>query len=174
MPDQQINVQENMSNQPITMEDLKTKVKENNFQYEDLKNYFNQKRKEEKEFLSLLEWACQLKKDDKNLQALLRICSLENVSDLMEDLKRLGYGIQQSLGDDFEKMGYRILEQVRAGKRSDAMHSIARIFIANKRNLPDALVQAFKPYYEVEIFKCLLYAFLSAAIKPKEKQQKEE
>ena len=169
MADQQINVQQNMSNQPITMEDLKTKVKENNFQYEDLKNYFNQKRKEEKEFLSLLEWACQLKKDDKDLQNLLRICSLESVSDLMEDLKRLGYGIQQSLGNAFESMGYRILEQVRAGKRSDAMHSITRIFIANKQNLPDVLVQAFKPCYDIEIFKCLLYAFLSTAIKP-EKQ----
>ena len=173
MQDQQNSSNEHSKN-TITLEDLTNKIQNNNFTAEDFETFYKQKKDDDRKFLSLLEWAGQLKKDDKEFYTLLRRCALEHVSDLMEDLKRLGYGIQQSLGDDFEKMGYRILEQIRAGKRSDAMHSITRIFIANKRNLPDALVQAFKPYYDVETFKCLLYAFLSAAIKPKEKQQKEE
>lgn len=173
MLDQQTNVKENISNQPITLDILKSEIQKNNFNFENFEEFYRQKREEKTAFLSLLEWACQLKKDDKDLQKLLRRCALENVSDLMEDLKRLGYGIQKELGEDFEKMGYRILEQVRAGKRSDAMHSITRIFIANKRNLPDVLIQAFKPYYDVETFQCLLYSFLSAAIKPKERQKEE-
>ncbi|QJR22302.1 hypothetical protein BREVNS_1552 [Brevinematales bacterium NS] len=112
----------------ITLEDLKGEVKQNNFPYEYFEKYYKQKRNSEKEYLSLLEWACQLKKDDKNLQKLLRKCALESVSDLMEELKNLGYGVQKELGEDFSKMGYRLLEQVRAGKRSDVMYGISRIF----------------------------------------------
>ncbi|MEJ5284998.1 MAG: hypothetical protein WHS77_08125 [Brevinematales bacterium] len=158
----------------ITLEELKEKVKQNNFfQYEDFENYYKQKRNSEKEYLSLLEWACQLKKDDKNLQKLLRKCALGSVSDLMEDLKNLGYGVQKDLGEDFAKMGYRLLEQVRAGKRSDVMYGISRIFISHQRNVSSVLNEAFKPYYDIETFKCLLYAFLSAAIKPEKKQEEE-
>lgn len=153
---------------------LKEKVKGNNFSSEDFDNFYKNLKEINKEFLSLLEWADNLKKDDKNLQKLLRKFSLESVSDLMEELKNLGYGVQKDLGEDFAKMGYRLLEQVRAGKRSDVMYGISRIFITHQRNLPDILNEAFKPYYDIETFKCLLYAFLSAAIKPEKKSQEEE
>lgn len=165
--------QNDQNQKAIFFEELKNKVKNNNFQYEDFENYYKQMRESEKEFLSLLEWACQSKRDDKNLQRLLRRSSLESVSNLMEDLKNLGYGVQKDLGEDFSKMGYRLLEQVRAGKRSDVMYGISRIFITHQRNLPDTLNEAFKPHYDIETFKCLLYAFLSTAIKPEKKQEEE-
>ncbi|NPV38764.1 hypothetical protein [Treponema sp. J25] len=165
--------QNDKNQKAISLEELKEKVRNNNFQYEDFENYYKQMREKEKEFLSLLEWVCQSKRDDKNLQRLLQRSSLESVSNLMEDLKNLGYGVQKDLGEDFAKMGYRLLEQVRAGKTSDVMYGISRIFITHQRNLPDILNEAFKPYYDVETFKCLLYAFLSAAIKPERKSKQE-
>lgn len=158
----------------ISLNDLKEKVKNDNFTYEDFEKYYYQKKEQDKEFLSLLEWASQLKKDDKDLLNLLRKCALDNVSDLIVDLKSLGYGIQNELGEDFEKMGYRLLEQIRAGKRSDVMYGITRIFISHKKNVPDTLIEAFKPYYDIETFKCLLYTFLSAAIKSEIEIEKEE
>lgn len=152
---------------------LREKVKNNNFQFEDFEICYKNMRENEKIFLSLLEQACKLRGDDYNLQQLLRKVALESVSNLMEELKKVGYGVQNVLGDDFAKMGYKLLEQVRAGKRADVMYGISRIFVSNQRNLPDVLIEAFKPYYDIETFKCLLYAFLSSAIKP-QKVEKED
>lgn len=168
MPEEQTN-----QTKEISLNDLKEKVKNGNFTLDDLQNYYKQEREKTKEFLSLLEWASQLKKDEKDFQRLLRKLSLDSVSDLMEDLKSLGYGIQKDLGENFEKSGYRLLEQVRAGKKSDVMYGITRIFITNQKNIPDALIEAFKPYYDDETFKCLLYAFLGAVVKPKNNREEE-
>ncbi|HOQ12542.1 MAG TPA: hypothetical protein PK104_09285 [Spirochaetota bacterium] len=155
------------------LNDLKAQLKGSNVSYEAFSKCYNKIEDLRKEYLSLLEWAHQLNRDDKNLHSLLRKCALDSVSNLMEDLKRLGYGVQKDLGEDFSKMGYRLLEQVRAGKRSDVMYGISRIFITHQRNLPDALNEAFKPYYDIETFKCLMYAFLSAAIKSEKRQEEE-
>lgn len=158
----------------ISLDELENKIKNGEFSFNDFNNYWKQKQQVDKRFLSLLEYAVKQKPDDKNLDQLLRKCTLASISDLMEKLKRLGYSVRKDLGEDFQKMGYRLLEQVRAGKRSDVMYGISRIFISHQRNLPDSLIEAFKPYYDIETFKCLMYSFLSAAIKPKEKNIEEE
>lgn len=161
-------------NNKITLESLEKRLRENNFTYDDFKNFYEKLKKEEKEFLSLLEWAYQLKPEDKDLNELMRKAGLENISNIMEELKNLGYGVQKELGEDFEKQGYRLLEQTRAGKRSDVMYGITRIFMTHQRNLPKVLNEAFKAYYDVETFKCFMYAFLGSAIKPKENKTTEE
>ena len=140
MPEEQI--------KEINLNDLKEKLKNGNFTYDDFQNYYKQERDKQKEFLAILEWASQLKNQDKELQRLCRKVAISNASDLMEDLKNLGYGIQKELGEYFEKAGYRLLEQVRAGKRSDVFYGITRIFMSNKKNVPDAINEAFKPHYD--------------------------
>lgn len=162
---------EELINLKEKLNELKSKVKNNDFTLNDFKNFKEELKKINNEFFSLTEWAASVKKDDKEFQNLLRQYSLGNVSDLMDDIKRYGYVIQNDLGEDFAKVGYRLLEQIRTGKRSDVMYGISRIFITHQRNLRDCLVEAFKPYYDDETFKCLLYAFLSAAIKPEKKQE---
>lgn len=153
--------------------ELQEKVKNNSFEAKTFEDFYKKKREMDKEFLSLLDYATKQKPDDKDLQSLLRKCALGSISDLMEELKNLGYGVQKDLGEDFQKMGYRLLEQTRAGKRSDVMYGISRIFISHQRNLPASLNEAFKPYYDIEAFKCLIYSFLNAAIKPKENKEEE-
>jgi len=54
----------------ITLEELKQKLKENKINSDEFKNYWQQKQEKDKEFLSLLEWACELNKDDKYLKNL--------------------------------------------------------------------------------------------------------
>lgn len=161
-------------NNTITLESLKEKVKNKNFSYDDFKKIYENLKNEEKEFLSLLEWVCKLKPENKDLSKLMRKAGLENISNIMEELKNLGYGVQKELGEDFEKQGYKLLEQTRAGKRSEVMYGITRIFITHQQKLPEILNEAFKPYYDIETFKCFMYAFLGSAIKPKQNQKEEE
>lgn len=158
-------------NSTITLEKFKEKVKNENFSYDDFKHIYDQMKDTRKEFISLLECACKIKKDDKDLNNLLRKVGLDSISEIMEELKNLGFGIQKDLGEDFQKQGYRLLEQTRAGKRNDVMYGITRIFMVHQRNLPEVLNEAFKPYYDIETFQCFMYAFLGTAIKPKEKEQ---
>ncbi len=156
------------------LQDLKSKLQSNEFKAEDFEGYYKKKKETDKEFLSLLEWACDIKKDDKKLQNLLRKFSADRVSDLMEDLNSLGHAIKkekEDIGEEFRKSGYRLLEQTRAGKKSDVFYGIARIFISQNQNVPDKIIEAFKSYYDVETFKSLMYAFLSSVIKPKEKTE---
>jgi len=150
------------------LEDLKSKLKEKNVEVKEFEEYYKKSREMDREFLSLLEWACDIKKDDKKLHALLRRFSVEKVSHLMDDLRRLGYAIQKDLGENFRKSGYRLLEQIRAGQKNEVFYGISRIFISHNRNVPDAIHEAFKPYYDNETFQCLMYTFLSSAIEKTE------
>jgi len=154
-----------------TINELKEKVKSGNFTAEDFEKCQKQKENEEKEYLSLLEWAGQLKNEDKDLEKLLKINGSKRASDILEDIRSLGFAVQKELGDAFEKSGYRLLEQTRAGKRSEAMYGITRIFMSFGKKLPDILHEAFKPYYSEELFKCFIYAFLGAVIPENAKSQ---
>jgi len=161
----------------VTLDELKEELKKNSI--DDLKSFKNlfsqfykQLQQDQKDFIKYLEWAYEKSGRDNDIKNILEDITGKNASELIDSLKRLGYAIQKDLGEEFEKAGYRLLEQTRAGKRSDVMYGITRIFFAKKRNLPDALNEAFKPYYSDELFKCFMFTFLSSAIKPKE--QKEE
>jgi len=135
--------------------------------------FYKQLQKEQKDFVKYLEWAYEKSGRDKEIGNILSEIAGRNASDLIESLKKLGYAVQKSLGEDFEKSGFKLLEQVRAGKRSDVMYGITRIFLANRQNVPDILNEAFKPYYPDELFKCFMFTFISAAIKPKENNKGE-
>lgn len=162
----------------VTFDKLKEELKKNSI--DDLKSFKNlfsqfykQFQQDQKDFIKYLELAYEKSGRDKDVGKMLSEMSGKNASDLMESLKKLGYAVQKSLGEDFEKAGYRLMEQTRAGKRSDVMYGITRIFMANRQNLPDILNEAFKPYYSDELFKCFMFTFLSSAIKPKENKEEE-
>lgn len=70
-------------------------------------------------------------------------------------------------------MGYRLLEQTRAGKRDDVYYGFLRIFVAAKESFPLDLVEAFKPYYSDEIFKVFIFTFLSGIIGEEQNFNKE-
>jgi len=162
----------------ITLDQLKEELKKDKIdnleKFKELfKEFYKQLQKEQKDFIKCLEWAYEKSGRDEEIGNILAEIAGRNASDLIESLKRLGYAVQKSLGEDFEKAGFRLLEQVRAGKRSDVMYGITRIFLANRQNLPDILNEAFKPYYSDELFKCFMFTFLSSVIKPKENNKEE-
>ena len=135
----------------------------------DFKEYFENLNKKQKKLQSLLEYATEMKKDQKEFEALYKTIAGKNASDMVDKLTKLGYGLKKELGGAFESMGYRLLEQARAGKREDVYYGILRIFVASKIKFPDDLVEAFKPVYSDEMFKVFIFSFLSGII-GKEKQ----
>lgn len=130
----------------------------------DFENYFEELNKKYDEFQRLIEYASELKKDEKKFENLYKQVARRNASNLVESLTHKGRAFKKELGDAFENMGYRLLEQTRAGKRDDVYYGILRIFVANKRKFPDELVEAFKPIYSDEIFKVFIFSFLSGII----------
>lgn len=130
----------------------------------DFESYFDELNKKYDEFQKLIEYAFELKKDEKGFENLYKRVIGRNASGLVDNLTRKGYALKKELGDAFENMGYRLLEQARAGKRDDVYYSILRIFVANKRKFPDDLVEAFKPIYSEEMFKVFIFSFLSGII----------
>lgn len=137
--------------------------------FKDFQDYYNELNQKYNEFQKLLEYASELKKDEQKFENIYKEVAGRNASDLVDKLSRKGHALKKELGDAFENMGYRLLEQTRAGKRDDVYYGILRIFVANKRKFPDELVEAFKPIYTDEMFKVFIFSFLSGVI-GKEKQ----
>lgn len=122
----------------------------------------------------LLQWASEQHRSEKEFRNLYRQIVNWNASELIESLKRTGLVFKQDrdLKDAFDRQGYRLLELVRTGARDDVFHAILRIFVSAKKKLPDHLVEAFKPIYSDELFKVLLFSFLSGIL-GKEQEDKQ-
>jgi len=155
--------------------ELKDKLLNGNYTIEDFKNYYKKIENELNEFLSLLEEAYEINKDIDYLNFLKNLKG-EKVSDLMDRLKKFGYAIRknQFINEAFKNMGYRLLEQARAGKRDEVFYGFLRIFISSKENFPLILIEAFKPHYSEEIFKILIFSFLSGIIGQEEQISNKE
>lgn len=137
----------------------------------DVKGLYELKEELDDAFLSFLDYLrCNEESSNEDIRQIYSRVSRESISSILQKLTRKGYELRGELGEDFGKMAYRILEQVRAGKRSDVEYNIVRIFITNGKNIPDELVESFKPKYDEDTFKAFMYAFIGSIIKPKEKE----
>lgn len=145
------------------LEKLQLQLHTNELKYEDWEKYYQNLCKEQREFKKLLEYARD--KEAKLEQLSYRVTS-DYASDLVDSLRNKGFALkkEKNLCDAFENMGYRLLEQARAGKRDDVYYGILRIFVANKKKLPDDLAEVFKPIYSNEMFKVFIFSFLSGII----------
>ncbi|MDH7604551.1 MAG: hypothetical protein QHH13_06600 [Melioribacter sp.] len=154
----------------IPIEKLKQQLESEKPNYEDFESCFYELKNAQKELQNLLEYASDFKRpgnktDEENkFENLYRRVAGVNSSEIIETLKRKGNDLKKDLGTSFENMGYRLLEQTRAGKRDDVYYGILRIFVANKMKFPDELVEAFKPIYSDEMFKVFIFSFLSGII----------
>jgi hypothetical protein len=154
----------------IPIEKLKQQLENEKPNYEDFESCFYQLKNTQKELLNLIEYASDFQRpgdktdEEKKFKDLHRRLAGANSTEVIENLKRKGYAYKKELGSSFENMGYRLLEQTRAGKRDDVYYGILRIFVANKMKFPDELVEAFKPIYSEEMFKVFIFSFLSGII----------
>ncbi|MHB8338548.1 MAG: hypothetical protein ACYDEE_14125 [Ignavibacteriaceae bacterium] len=154
----------------IPIEKLKEHLSTEKPKYEDFEGCYYALKNTQIELQNLLEYASDFKRpgvkteEEKKFKDLHRRLAGANSTEVIENLKKKGYAFKKELGTAFENMGYRLLEQTRAGKRDDVYYGILRIFVANKMKFPDELVEAFKPIYSEEMFKVFIFSFLSGII----------
>mgnify|MGYP005840693429 CR=1 FL=1 len=151
---------------------LEQQLQTGELNYDDFEARFNELKKQQKDLQEQLEYAVDIKKDEKKYGSLLQRVAGKNTSELIESLRGLGYVYKKDLGEAFTNMGYRLLEQTRAGKRADVHYGIMRIFISYNREFPKILLEAFKPYYSDEMFKVFIFSFLSGIIGKEEQTEK--
>jgi len=151
----------------ISIEKLKQQLATEKPNYEDFEGCFYALKNTQKELLNLVEYATDVKKDDEKFKDLHRKLAGENTTHLIENLRNTGYYVGKD-NSDFGKaiinMGYRLLEQTRAGKRGDVYYGILRIYVSFGKTFPKDLVEAFKPIYTEEMFKVFIFSFLSGII----------
>lgn len=152
------------------LKDIAWKIEKEPHSVKDVKSLYESKKRLDNAIFSLLEYKIDTERADKTSQEVYKKLKMETVSSLLQDLADLGKKYRDRLGENFATMGFKILEQVRAGRRSDVEYSVVRIFITNGETIPDKLIEAFKPYYDEDTFKAFMYAFIGSIIKPKEKE----
>jgi hypothetical protein len=113
-------------------------------------------------FVKTLEFASRITKDEK-IDKLYRRWAQKNISDLIDKLRYEGSNVakKKSLKEDFDKVIFRLIELTRLGKRSEVFYGIYRIFVARNEEIPKVLCEPFKPIYSDEIFKVMIFSFLS-------------
>lgn len=149
-------LEQKLTNSKVTPDDFKTAL----YQIKDAKYKIQS-------LLGLLQ------ENDREFKPLYRSVANENYADLVDDLNSLGYRYKKqntNLRDAFEKMGYRIMEQTRAGKRDDVFYSILRIYMSMNIPFDRKLLMAFK-HPNNEMFKVLIFSFLSGIIEEQTNQE---
>lgn len=159
----------------MELQELKTKVLQGDYSLDDFKTIYKKLNDQFDEFQSLLEEAYENNKTDE-FYNLLTTVKGKNTSELIEQLKKYGSYLRkkQDLGEAFKNMGYRLLEQARAGKRDDVFYGFLRIFITSREVFPLVLIEAFKPYYSEEMFKIFIFSFLSGILGHEEQSANKE
>lgn len=114
------------------------------------------------QYLQLLEL---LADSDKEFYALFHDASRRNFADCVDKLNMIGRQRRKNatLRKAFEGMGYRIMEQTRAGKKEDVFHGILRLYMTSNQSFDKELLLAFKQA-DNEMFKVLIFSFLSGII----------
>ncbi len=114
------------------------------------------------QYLQLLEL---LADTGKEFYALFQDVSRRNFADCVDKLNAIGRQRKQNstLRKAFEGMGYRLMEQTRAGKKDEVFHGILRLYMTNNQTFDKELLIAFKQA-DNEMFKVLIYSFLSGII----------
>jgi len=159
---------QNVGNMP---DYLQEKIKSNDIKYDDFKNVVEAYRELSFEIQKILEYASKYSegKDKDKLWKLYRDFSMQNVGDMHERLRKLGYSLRndkdyRNVVSAIQDQAYRIMEKTRHALRSEVEYMILRIFVANKKEVPPLLAKAFKPVYPDEIFKVFIYSFLSGIL----------
>ncbi len=114
------------------------------------------------QYLQLLEL---LADSDKEFYSMFQDASRRNFADCVDKLNAIGRQRKQNptLRKAFEGMGYRLMEQTRAGKKDEVFHGILRLYMTSNQSFDKELLIAFKQA-DNEMFKVLVFSFLSGII----------
>jgi len=113
-------------------------------------------------YLQLLEF---LADSDKEFNVLFQNASKRNFADCVDKLNSIGIQRKKNevLRKSFQSMGYRLMEQTRAGKKDEVFHGMLRLYMTSNQSFDKELLIAFKQSNN-EMFKVLIFSFLSGII----------
>lgn len=113
-------------------------------------------------YLQLLELMVDT---DKEFYSLFQDVSKRNFADCVDKLNAIGILRRKNttLRKSFQGMGYRLMEQTRAGKIDEVFHGILRLYMTSNQSFDKELLIAFKQA-DSEMFKVLIFSFLSGII----------
>lgn len=116
----------------------------------------------EKEKFKYLQLLGLIADGDKDFDDLYQKVSQNYVSDAVDKLNSIGTSRKknQILKKSFESMGFRLMEQTRAGKKDEVFHSILRLYMTSNQPFDKELLIPFKQS-NPQIFKVLIFSFLS-------------
>ncbi len=134
---------------------------------EKLENFGKHLKDLQEKFVRTLELATKVKGYDSKIYNLYKKWALKNSSDLIDKLRKLGERMREKkeIKEAFDNIIFRIMEQVRLGKRDSVYYMMFRVFKANEEKFPEELVEPFKPVYSDELFKVMIFSFLSGIMK---------
>lgn len=117
------------------------------------------------QYLQLLELFADT---DKEFNSLYEAASESSLSEYVDKLNSIGKQRKKNplLKKAFEGMGYRLMEQTRAGRKDDVFHNLLRLYMTSNQPFDKELLMAFKQPNR-EMFKVLIFSFLSGIIEPK-------
>jgi uncharacterized membrane-anchored protein YjiN (DUF445 family) len=150
---------------------LQEKIKNNQINYKEFEDAVKSYQSLSFEIQKILEYAYKNAqgKDREELYKLYENFSLENAGEMAEKLNKLGYALKND--NDYEKVvsalsdqAYRIMEKTRHAQRSEVQYMITRVFVVNKKEIPELLSRAFNLDYSDELFKTFIYSFLSGIL----------
>ncbi len=152
------------------MEPLEKEIADGSPNIKEFKSAFKELKNTRFRLQQLLEYQ---KDESKDFLSFYNEVAGVNYVDLIDELNKLGFAQRNNskMKDAFKTMGYRLMEQTRAGKREDVFHSLLRIHISSRENMNPKLVQPFK-HPDDGMFKVLIFSYLSGAIDTKTKSEK--
>ncbi len=104
---------------------------------------------------------------NKKLYPLYKMITDKNVNYLVEKVNNIARRIartNQNILDALEKASFRIINLARLGNRDEVQYIITRIFLVHRVPMDSELIEIFKPSYDLETFRTLVYSFISGII----------
>jgi len=104
------------------------------------------------------------KKKIAKLSGLIALLKSNEPDFLLESLQRKGYAIAKNdtgIREGIEKSIFRILQQIRLGKKDTVIGQLMGIFASRGKALPQELVDALQAEWDINQFRAFMYAFLS-------------
>lgn len=151
----------------IKIEELKEKFVKGEAKFEDYNKIYNDFIYLQKEIANLINCASNLDENNVKLALLNKKLSREAMSVLIDQLNKKGYEYRKNnaeMSKSFKNIGYKLLDQIRYGKKDEVFYSILRIFVSYKEKFPSELIECFKPSYSDDMFKVFIFSFLNGIL----------
>ena len=137
--------------------------------YQEFEELWKGLQRRRRDLQKYLEYAVERQdqvEEKRKLEQLLRKIIHANLSERIQGLYQLGcqHARKEALQGALAKQGFRLLELVRSGNRTEVYYRLLRAFYACEEPFPKQLVEPFQPCYENSHFAAMMLSYLSGVL----------